>query len=360
MKMEDCLLVNYPTTEPFAGIRFIEKKLKEKEYLVVIDEHNKFHGILTSTDIVTRPHKLAIDCLTPKEIIQTDDTFTEIVRKFYQTPSEALPVFQDETFVGILEKSSAIQKFKYQMDDYQRESEISQEVKTEFLHNLSHEIRTPLNQVIGFMGLIAELSPENFKTEGEFYYSIVKKSSEQFLRVMDDLIELSRINSGDAIQLYKENATIDSIFDSLKEYFDMEAQFSNNRLKINFNNPDKTFKIYSDIKKIRQILFHLLNGSIKHAQGERMIDIGYKIQKEKIRFHVINSHISENISIITNNMANGENVKTPYNSGQNGFDFGLVFVKKLVELLEGTFCMETDQSGVLTAYLTIPYHSNET
>ena len=121
MKIEDCILITYPTVQPFESIESIEPRLKEKDYLVVADEKNKFYGILTPSDILSRPYKLVIDCLTPKGIIQTDDTFVELVGKFEKTPSEALPVFQRGEFLGILEKSHAVKKLKSRMDDFRKE-----------------------------------------------------------------------------------------------------------------------------------------------------------------------------------------------------------------------------------------------
>ena len=197
MNIEDCILTTYPTVKPYDSIKSIEELLKKRDYLVVEDEKNRFFGILTPSDILARPHKLVIDCLTPKRIIHTNDSFIELVSKFDQTPSEALPVFQNEEYLGILEKSSAIKKLKFTIDELRKELILSQKAKNEFLHNLSHEVRTPLNQILGFMSLVSELSPEEIEPNREQYYAIIKKSSEEFLSVMDELIELSRSYSED-------------------------------------------------------------------------------------------------------------------------------------------------------------------
>jgi signal transduction histidine kinase len=195
MKIEDYILTTYPIIHPYDGANSKEIKLKEKNYLVVMDENSVFYGILTPADIITRPHKLVIDCLTPKKIIQTDDSFAELVNKFEKTPSDALPVFRHDEYVGIFEKANATKKLKSLIDDFRNESLVSQRAKKEFFQNLFHEVRTPLNQILGFMSIIAELSPEEIEQKRESYFEIIQKSSEQFLSTMDNLIERSYYNS---------------------------------------------------------------------------------------------------------------------------------------------------------------------
>ena len=197
MEIEEYILITYPTVLPYDSVRSVEDRLRGKGYLVVVDEKNEFCGILTPCDIVVRPHKLVIDCLTPKEIIYTDDSFITMLGKFEQTPSEALPVFRHGACLGVLEKSTVIRKLKSGIEDFRKASKNTGKDKTEFLHNLSHELRTPLNQILGFMSVIAELSPEEIEPNREQYYAIIKESSERFLSTMDDLIELSRLHSED-------------------------------------------------------------------------------------------------------------------------------------------------------------------
>lgn len=357
MKIEDFILFDYPKIMPYVGILSIENKLKENEYLVIIDENNNFQGILTSSDIISRPHKLAIDCMTDKEIILTDDTYPLLLDKFKKTPSVALPVFKDGKFLGILEKNTIIQKIKSKMDSFQKEAEISQSIKTEFLNNFSHELRTPLNQIIGFMNIISELSSDDLDKVDDQYYSIVKKSSEQFLGTMDDLIELSRINSGEEVQIFKDCSIIESIFNNLSEYFEIKAQYTNNKTKLHFINPDKTRTIYSDIKRIKQILFHLINNSIKHVNEGSVIEICYTLinEEQNICFQVRNSEKLILDSDYTNIKIKDSKISTSYNSLQNGFDFGLGIIQKIADLINGKITFETDSNNNFTYSLEMPY-----
>ena len=197
MTLRDCILEKYPTVEPYQGINSIEVSLKEKNYLVVMDENKTYYGILIPSDIISRPHKLVIDCMTKKSRIYPDDSFAEVFDKFNKTPSEALPVFNENEFLGLIEKSCAIENLKKRIDELYEDALTSNDVKTAFLHNLSHELRTPLNQIIGFMDIISELTEDQKKVEGKEYLNIVKSGCEQFLSVMNDMVELSLLKSGE-------------------------------------------------------------------------------------------------------------------------------------------------------------------
>jgi K+-sensing histidine kinase KdpD len=356
MKIEDCILKTYPTVFPYEGINSIEKKLMEKNYLIVADDEQDFYGILIPSDILSRPHKLVIDCLTPKEVIRTDDTFVDIFGKFRKTPSEALPVFFEDRFIGIIEKNCALEKLKIKVDELYNESVVSQGVKTAFMHNLSHEIRTPLNQVLGFMSLLIELSQDELISKGEQYYSIIKKSSEQFLSIMNDLIELSLLHSGDQIQIYKDNVYPETILSDLKIYFDTDIKRIDPELEIYYYNPDVSLNIYSDGKKIKQILFHLIDAAIKHSSGKKIISYGYELNPEKsiIRFFVKNlaAKISDTQkTIILEAFEKSHSEQNPYN---NGMGFGIDLVKELVEAIDGSIEMHVDEDCILTAYFSIP------
>jgi K+-sensing histidine kinase KdpD len=361
MTIEDCILTTYPTIQPYANIKSIENRLKEKDYLVIIDEKNKFYGILTPSDILTRNGKLVIDCLTPKEILQTNDTFIELAVKFEKTPSEALPVFQDGEYLGILEKNDLIKKLKSRMDDLHEELIISQNVKTAFLQILSHEVRTPLNHIIGFISIIADLSPEEIEPNREEFYAIIKKSSEQFLSIMNDLIELSRLYSGDKLHVCNGNTSIESVFADIKANFDGKVNFSDWDVDIRYHNPDTALIIYTDSKKIKLIIHRLLNCTIKQLQKNEGIEFGYElfVDKQKIRFYVKNTNTQ--ITMVPENIKSDAFRKSiyPTYSYHSGSGFQIEQARKMVELLDGTLDIEEFETDNKIIYFTIPYNSPE-
>lgn len=357
MIIEDCILVTYPTVHPNESIRSIENRLKEKDYLVVKDEKNKFYGILTPMDVLTRPSKLVIDCLTPKGIIQTDDSFGALVGKFENTPSEALPVFQHGEYLGILEKNDAIKKLKYRLDDFRKELMISQKIKAAFLQNISHEIRTPLNHILGFMSIIADLSSGELEPNREEFYAIIRKSSEQFLSIMNDLIELSRLYSGDKVPVYNEDTLVESVFSDIKANFEDNAILYSGDLNISYHNPDITFVMCTDSKKLELIIHRLINHILQQKRKNDRIEFGCQLltDKQNVRFFVRKAN--DQIHTVPGNSfpdTTGEN-RCPKYSFQFESNFRLELSKKMVELLGGTFQTEEAESDIKSVYFTIPY-----
>lgn len=204
MEIKKYILNSYTTVNSFTATTLLEEKFLEKGYVVVIDDENKFQGILTTFDLIKRPHKLVIDCLTEKEHLSTTDTIISSLDKFNNNQCPALSVFKESKFIGIVEKQNVVDGLRIKIHELYDKSIISQKVKQSFLNNLSHEVRTPLNGLLGFLELISALDMEDNKTGKKEHYDIIRKCADRFLLIMNDLIDLALINSEDDLALEVE------------------------------------------------------------------------------------------------------------------------------------------------------------
>lgn len=345
----------YPIVAPYKGINSIEDMLLENEYLVVIDI-DEYIGILTPRDLIKHPHKIVIDCLTAKEHIMADDTVISVFDKFRRNKCSVLPVFHENKFIGIIEKNTLINKLKSQVNQLYDNLIISQNLKLSFLNSLSHEIRTPLNGVLGFLEIMSDFDIEDFKANGELHYNIIKKSADRFLLVMNDLVDLSLIHSGDKIKITNESVTIETIFSDLKELFEASTSSSNKDVSVQYINPEASMTICSDRKKIEHILYHLIDNAIKFST-EGKVKFGYETNNENIIFFVTNNgHFHDEKAQI---------FEAFYKQGNNkeyseGLGIGLALVKKMTELLEGTvdyFTTETETTFNVTLPLSMDRES---
>jgi len=353
MEIKSYILNSYTTILPFAGINSVEKALLKNEYLVVINDDEKFQGILTPFDLIKRPHKIVIDCLTEKEHVSADETITSVFDKFKKNHCSALPVFKENEFIGIVEKHSIIDKLRIETNELYNRSVTSQNVKDSFLNNLSHEIRTPLNGVLGFLEIISKLDKEDIKTKGEEYSNIVKKSADRFLLIMNDLIDLALINFGDDIEVERENVSVETIFSDLKAYFKTTTLLYNRNISIHYKNPDSSFVFFSDSKKIKHILYHLIDNAIKFSNNNNKVMFGYEIENQNIVFYVTNSgtQITEDKK---EKIFDAFEKKSIYNNELvAGLGIGLPLVKKLSELLGGKIDFVTNEIQT-TFFCTIP------
>lgn len=351
MEIKEYISGSYPKVTQYEGISSIEERLLENEFLVVVD-NEEYVGILTPWDLIKRPHKIVIDCLTIKEPIMADDTIISVFEKFQRNRCLVLPVFHGNEFLGIVEKNNLINKLKGKVNQLYDNLVISQNLKSSFLNSLSHEIRTPLNGVLGFLELMSDLDVEGFKINGESHLDIIKKSADRFLSIMNDLVDLSLIHSGDKIKVKREKVMIETIFSDLRDFFEGSTIVSNKEISVHYINPNTSMTICSDRKKIERILYHLIDNAIKFS-NEGTVKYGYNLNDQSITFFVTNKGILSDDK--------GKVFEAFYKQGANkeyieGLGIGLALVKEMTELLHGTVNYST--SGTETTFdFTLPLNS---
>lgn len=350
MVLEKYISEIYPTVGPFDGVNLNEHKLLEHGYLVVLDNDKNFYGILTPNDIVERPHKLVIDCLSKKESISSNDTIYTALNKFRTNKCFVLPVMNKDNFVGIIKRNRILDALELKINDLYNRSLISEKAKSNFLNNLSHEIRTPLNGIIGFTDIIAQLNSDRLKIPGEQFLDIIKHSADQFLLIMDNLIQLSLLHAGSDIKIEKTDINIENLFAELKNLFGELSFLQNKKTVIRYSNPDLSLSLYSDVNKIRHILYHLIDNAIKFSEDNKVF-YGCKLKPhmKSVEFFVINKGpvlCEDNKRKIFDVFEKQENVGNKLNPG---LGIGLSLAKKLTELLGGQIKVESKNNN--TAFL---------
>ncbi|MCB5288523.1 MAG: HAMP domain-containing histidine kinase, partial [Candidatus Cloacimonetes bacterium] len=285
-------------------------------------------------DLIKRPHKIVIDCLINKVFIDIEDTILAVLDKFYETKCFALPVFQYNEFIGIIEKGAVLDKLKYKIEELYNATLISQKLKTSFLNSLSHEVRTPLNAVLGFLEIMSKLDADSFKTEVEYNYDVIRISADRFLFVMGDLIDLAIASSGESTPIAQEIVCIEDLFKELKEHFERVSPIQRFKSNILYVNPDTCLKITSDRKKLRHILYHLIDNAIKFS-SDNSVKFGYKIKKQEIVFYVTNkgSRIIEDKRRKIFDAFYKQDINN--NECLDGLGIGLTLVKIYTQLLRG-------------------------
>ena len=342
MNTKSYVTESYSTVHPYSSIRSIENELATKEYLVVIDEDHTFHGILTISDLIERPHKIVIDCITEREHIATDEITSSFLDKFDRNNCFVLPVFHENNFIGVIEKRTIIERLKTKVKELHDSSLISYNVKKAFLNNLSHEVRTPLNGLIGFLEIISLLDEDKVTKNSKQYYSLVSRSADRFLQIMDNIIDLALIDSDNNLDLKKEDILIEEMFHDLADYFSTANSLHDTEMSIQYTNPDTSFVFHSDKKKLIHILFHLIDIAIKYSNSKTIL-FGYKKHENTIDFFITsnNTNISkkdrQEISEVFGNDVQNDNFTL------RGLGIDLPLIKKLTELLGGEINFSADE-----------------
>ncbi len=169
-------------------------------------------------------------------------------------------------------------------------AEASDRLKSSFLENLSHEIRTPLNGIIGFASLLKlkDLSQE----DRENYVKVIEDSGKHLLTIIDDLIEISRIESGQ-FELRNERFLLNEIMDELYLFFNSGDFYKNTNVILGLTKGlrDQESVVIGDKARLKQVLFNLLSNAFKFTREGR-IDFGYrKPDEDGVLFFVRDSGI---------------------------------------------------------------------
>ncbi len=225
----------------------------------------------------------------------------------------------------------------------EEKSKLTEDLKTAFLKNIYHEIRTPMNSIVGFTNLLAQRDlTEDQKSR---FAENIKKSSQDFLKLIDDLIEASLLDTGE-ISIKKGECDLIMMMDELYSCFSLQNRIIGKSNIALLQNPDSQFKkliVYSDGKILFDVLSNLLSNAFKFTE-KGIIEYGYKVLNDyKLLFFVKDSGIG--------GLDKGDNsiyksfTKTEhcYDSTNKGFGLGLKIAKNKIELLGGEIWVESNE-----------------
>lgn len=252
----------------------------------------------------------------------------------------------------IVDDITELKNSEIKLKEEKERAEESDRLKSVFLANMSHEIRTPMNSIIGFSDM---LSIDISKEKLEYYISIIKSSGNLLLTLIDDIIDLSMIQSGNlkiSKSEFSVNKLIEQSNDEFKEF--LKNKDKNISFEIDILSDDIT--INSDQKRIKQVINNLVGNSIKFTK-EGKIKLGYYIDGEFIIFYVSDTGIGiseENQLKIYDRFFQVENRNE---KKQEGTGLGLTITKAIVELLGGDIWLSSEINKGTNFYFSIPIES---
>lgn len=230
----------------------------------------------------------------------------------------------------------------------------SDQLKTAFLSNMSHEIRTPMNAIVGFSSLIEDEKDQSTRAQ---YVDIIQNSSDNLLKLINDIIELSKIETAD-FQLIYQTFTIEQLFSELKPIV-LNEQRKHNRtgIQIIYDNKIGNKTIISDPRRIKQLLINLIVNALKFTEkGTVTIETSLK-KGGLLEFSVIDTGIGikpEDLPKIFDRF-----VKFDHNgSNKEGSGIGLTLVQHIVELLKGEISVVSEENNGSTFRISIPVSSD--
>ncbi len=244
-----------------------------------------------------------------------------------------------------------IQKINSDLVEAKEKAEESDKLKTAFLANMSHEIRTPMNAIIGLSSFLTEPGLSKEKTED--FVEIINSSSQQLLTIIDDIVDISKIEAGQ-VTIVSEFVNINKLLKEIYVMYRNPAESKKIGLSFSCEQPDDLIQTMTDRNRVKQVFCNLLNNAIKFTvEGE--IEFGYMLKEKFVEFYVKDNGIGialENRSLIFDRF---RQVKTLDSRMYGGIGLGLSISKGLVEKMGGTIWVNSELGKGSTFYFTIPY-----
>lgn len=231
----------------------------------------------------------------------------------------------------------------------------SDQLKSAFLANMSHEIRTPMNAIVGFSDLLKEGNDPELNKQ---YIDIIQKSSESLMRLINDIIDLSKIETGDLV-IHYSNFNIRELFEELKEWYVIDL-LKRNKSDVNFSFeiPEDDLFVRTDYPRLKQILSNFLNNSVKFTTSGSI-----SLKCEKVDGDLIFSVSDTGTGIPEEDQKRIFDRFTSFNYlGMNveGSGIGLSISEKLADLVGGHIWLNSSVGDGSTFFLSIPFMpSNE-
>jgi signal transduction histidine kinase/CheY-like chemotaxis protein len=239
-----------------------------------------------------------------------------------------------------------------QLNESKEKAEESDRLKSAFLANMSHEIRTPMNGILGFSDLLKKpnLSGERQKK----YIGIIQKSGKRMLNIINDIISISKIESG-LMEMNLQESNINEQIEYIYTFFKPEIEGKGMQFSFKSSLPSREAILITDREKVFSILTNLLKNAIKYSE-KGSIEFGYIIKGETIEFFVKDTGIGipeDRQEAIFERFIQAD---ISDKKALQGAGLGLSISKAYVEMLGGKIWMESEVGKGSTFYFTLKYH----
>ena len=235
-----------------------------------------------------------------------------------------------------------------------KKAEVANEMKSSFLANMSHEIRTPMNAIMGFSELLQRRVTLDEKSDS--YLHSIRKSGESLLRIIDDILDLSKVEAGQ-ISLYKSLFDLKLFVKEITGYFQIKCDKKGLDFKVNFEDSlPNCVKLDED--RLKQVINNLLNNSFKFTE-KGFISLSLAAEKS----------LSNEISLMIKVEDSGRGIDKKFHDSifnsyvqthqddsaiHKGSGLGLAISKRLVELMGGEISLQSTVGKGATFTISLP------
>ena len=257
-------------------------------------------------------------------------------------------------FVSVREDITEKKKMIEDLTVAKEKAEESDRLKSAFLANMSHEIRTPMNGILGFTNLLKE--PDVTPDKIERYVDIINQSGKRMLNTINDIISISKIESG-TMEVVLSELNMNQEIEYLYHFFKPEANSRGVELVVHKELSDNNAGIVADKEKLHAVLTNLIKNAIKYTNSGT-IELGYNRKHDHFKIYVKDTGIGiekdRQKAIFERFVQEDNSFSKPY----EGAGLGLSIAKGYVEMMGGEIGVQSEKSKGSVFWFTIPFSEN--
>lgn len=340
-----------------------EVSAKESRVLITSDNYVEMVGVpaqemkgktmhdLFPAELATKMTQDDIAVVTNNKAIQIDEC---LENKFYSTIKFPINRNGKTLLAGYTIDITDRKQLEAELLNAKEKAEESDRLKSAFLANMSHEIRTPMNGILGFAEILQD--PDISGEKQQEYLKIIQKSGSRMLNIINDIIDISKIESG-LMKVKLSESNINEQIEYIHTFFKPEAAAKNLNLSFKTSLPTSKALLTTDREKLYAILTNLVKNAIKFTT-EGSIEFGYALAKDSgfLQFYVKDTGIGipeERQEAIFERFIQSD---ISDNMARQGAGLGLAITKSFVEMLGGKIWVESEVGVGSTFNFTLPFN----
>lgn len=251
--------------------------------------------------------------------------------------------FESNTVLALIHDIGDRIRRSEELIEAKRRAEDADRMKSVFLANMSHEIRTPLNAIVGFSEIMALTENEEEKHE---YLEIIQKNSNLLLQLINDILDLSRIESGKS-EMHFQQVEIAGLVDEVEKVHQLKMKLN---VDLKVVRPQGEFWTSTDRNRVMQVLFNFLSNAIKNTETGS-ITLGLKQEGDWLKLFVSDTGCGIPEEKLPQIFTRFEKL----NDFVQGTGLGLSICKSIVERLGGRIEVSSELGQGSTFALYLPY-----
>ncbi|TWF41459.1 signal transduction histidine kinase [Chitinophaga polysaccharea] len=348
-------VIELASFKPVTQLQVSLLEILKKDIAVAVNAANAREKVMQLLRQVQEQKEILIS--QQEELRQSNEELSR-QSEVLQASEEELRVQEEElrqVNTEITVKNYALELARNDLSQKAAELEASSRYKSEFLANMSHELRTPLNSVLILAKMLQENKDRNLTTKQMEYAGIIHKSGSDLLHLINDVLDLSKIEAG-KVEMNFEAIPVSEIMDDLSDLFDVVSQ----EKKIQFIKtiaPDVPTTLFTDKLRLEQVIRNLLSNAFKFTPAAGVITLSwYMVNPDTLCISVSDTGggiPADKQALIFNAFHQGDG-STSRKFGGTGL--GLSISRELMQLLKGSLELDNSSPAGSTFSITIPVH----